>query len=88
MSVGVAQLGKKATHLPTYFFLRFFDIFRSDFGKYFCGVFYFLMQRNGQKRDKKQIERKKMTQQNIPPQLFCHFFVDTFSSWEMHKSSK
>jgi hypothetical protein len=33
--------------------LRFFEIFRSDFRKYFYGVFGLLLQRNGQKRDKK-----------------------------------
>jgi hypothetical protein len=42
--------------------LRFFEIFRSVFRKYFCDVFGFLMQRNGQKRDKKnqrEDDRKK-----------------------------
>jgi hypothetical protein len=43
--------GGKATYLPTYLFLRFFEIFRSDFRKYVHGVFGLLMQRNGQKRD-------------------------------------
>jgi hypothetical protein len=38
------------TYLPA-FFMRFFEIFRSDFRKYFYGVFGLLMQRNGQKRD-------------------------------------
>jgi hypothetical protein len=42
---------KKRGYLPTYLFLRFFEIFRSDFRKYFCGVFGLLMPRNGQKRD-------------------------------------
>jgi hypothetical protein len=36
--------------------LRFFEIFRSDFRKYFYGAFGLLMQRNGQKRDKKKID--------------------------------
>jgi hypothetical protein len=45
---------KKRGYLPTYFFLRFFEIFRFDFRKYFNGVFGLLMQRNGQKRDKKK----------------------------------
>jgi hypothetical protein len=40
---------KKATCLPTYLFLIFFEIFRSDFRKYFYGVLGLLMQRNGQK---------------------------------------
>jgi hypothetical protein len=31
------------TYLPTYLFLRFFEIFRSDFRKYFYGVFGLLM---------------------------------------------
>jgi hypothetical protein len=55
---------KRRTYLPpTYLpFLRFFEIYRSDFRKYFCGVFGLRMQRNGQKRDKKKSgkdERKK-----------------------------
>jgi hypothetical protein len=45
---------KEATYLPTYLlFLRFFEIFGSDFRKHFYGVFELPMQRNGQKRDKK-----------------------------------
>jgi hypothetical protein len=45
---------KKKNDVPTYLlFLRFFEIFWSDFRKYFYGVFGLLMQRNGQKRDKK-----------------------------------
>jgi hypothetical protein len=47
----------RRTYLPT-FFLRFFEIFRSDFRKYVCGVFELLMQRNGQKRDKKKSKGK------------------------------
>jgi hypothetical protein len=44
--------GKTKSDVPTYLpFLRFFEIFRSDFRKYFYGVFGLLMQRNGQKRD-------------------------------------
>jgi hypothetical protein len=44
---------KKKTGVPTYLpFLRFFEIFRSDFRKCFYGVFGLLMQRNGQKGDK------------------------------------
>jgi hypothetical protein len=49
---------KRRTYLPT-FFLRFFEIFRSDLRKYFYGVFGLLMQRNGQKRDKKKIDGKR-----------------------------
>jgi hypothetical protein len=44
-------------------FLRFFEIFRSDFRKYLYGVFGLLMLRNGQKRDKKskkKDDRKKV----------------------------
>jgi hypothetical protein len=63
---------KKRGYLPTYLFLRFFEIFRSDFRKYFYGVFGLLMQRNGQKRDKNfsmgKDERKKV------------FFFSTFSA--------
>ena len=56
---------EKKSDVPTYLpFLRFFEIFRSDFRKYFYGVFGLLMQRNGQKRDKKKSmgkdERKKV----------------------------
>jgi hypothetical protein len=58
------------TYLPT-FFLRFFEIFRSDFRKYFYGVFGLLMQRNGQKRDKK-IRWEKTKGKN--------FFFSTFSA--------
>jgi hypothetical protein len=44
---------RKKNDVPTYLpFLRFFEIFRSDFRKYFYGVFGLLMQRNGQKRYK------------------------------------
>jgi hypothetical protein len=34
---------KKRGYLPTYLFLSFFEIFRSDFRKYFYGVFGLLM---------------------------------------------
>jgi hypothetical protein len=37
---------KKATYLPTYLFLRNFEIFRSDFRKYVFGVFELLMRNN------------------------------------------
>jgi hypothetical protein len=62
---------KRRTYLPTYLFLRFFEIFRSDFRKYFYGVFGLRMQRNGQKRDKKiDGKRRKETP----------FFLSTFSA--------
>jgi hypothetical protein len=67
----------KTTYLPTYLFLRFFEIFRSDFRKYFYGVFGLLMQRNGQKRDKKKSkgkdDRKKV--------FFLNFFGQKFLTW-------
>jgi hypothetical protein len=47
-----AEEEEKYDDQDTYFFLRFFEIFRSDFRKCFCGIFGLLMQRNGQKRDK------------------------------------
>jgi hypothetical protein len=49
---GEKRKKKKATYLPTYLFLRFFEIFRSDFRKYFYGILGLLVQRNAQKRDK------------------------------------
>jgi hypothetical protein len=66
-------------------FLRFFKIFRSDFRKYFNGVFEFLMQRNGQKRDKKTKRKttgnkffsstfgKKLLTRTSPKKLFMVF---------------
>jgi hypothetical protein len=54
------------TYLP---FLRFFEIFRSEFRKYFYGVFGLLMQRNGQKRDKK-IDGKRRKEKSFFSQLF------------------
>jgi hypothetical protein len=45
---------KKKSDAPTYLpFLRFFEIFRSEFRKYFYGVFGLPMQRNGQNAIKK-----------------------------------
>jgi hypothetical protein len=38
--------------------LRFFEIFRSGFGKYLYGVFELVMQRNGQKRDLEKSKEK------------------------------
>jgi hypothetical protein len=46
----VSQGAPKKKKNPTYLLLlRFFEIFRSDFRKYFYGVFELVMQRNGQK---------------------------------------
>jgi hypothetical protein len=43
---------EKKNDVPTYLlFLRFFEIFRSDFRKKNYGVFGSIMQRNDQKRD-------------------------------------
>jgi hypothetical protein len=43
---------KKKSDVPTYLlFLSFFEVFSTDFRKYFYGVFELLMQRKGQKRD-------------------------------------
>jgi hypothetical protein len=63
---------KKKSDVPTDLpFLRFFAIFRSDFRKYLYGVFGFLMQRNGQKRDKKNRWEKTTGKK---------FFFSTFSA--------
>jgi hypothetical protein len=52
---GAPKKKKQKNDVPTYLpFLRFFEIFRSDFRKHFYGGFGFLMQRNGQKRDLKK----------------------------------
>jgi hypothetical protein len=59
---------KRRTYLPP---LRFFEVFGSDFRKYFCGVFGLLMQRNGQKRDKKNRWEKTKGKR---------FFFSTFSA--------
>jgi hypothetical protein len=61
---------KKPTYLPTYLFLRFFEIFRSVFRKHFYGVFGLLMQRNGQKRDKKNLMGKDDRKKVFFSQLF------------------
>jgi hypothetical protein len=62
----------KKTGVPTYLpFLRFFEIFRSDFRKYFNGVFGLLVQRNGQKRDKNNFDGKRRKEKSFFfPQLF------------------
>jgi hypothetical protein len=58
---------KRRTYL---LFLRFFEIFRSDLRKYFCGVFGLIMQRNGQKRDKRKSMGKDERKKGFFPQLF------------------
>jgi hypothetical protein len=52
---GALKRPQKTTYLvlPTYLFLRCFEIFRSDLRKKTSGVFGLLMQRNGQKDEKK-----------------------------------
>jgi len=50
--------------------LRFFEVFRSDFRKYFYGVFGLLMQRNGQKRDKQKSKAKDDRNKFFFSQLF------------------
>jgi hypothetical protein len=69
-----AKEKKKATYqwyLPTYLpFLRFFEIFRSDFQKYLYGVFGLPMQRNGQKRYKKKSMGKDGRKKVFFSQLF------------------
>jgi hypothetical protein len=66
------QIKNKKTDVPTYLlFLRFFEIFRSDFRKYFYGVFGLLIQRNGEKRDKKTKSKGKYDRKRLFfPQLF------------------
>jgi hypothetical protein len=63
-------------------FLRFFlEIFWSDFRKHFNGVFGLLMQRNGQKYDKKdrrgKTTRKKFFSLNSPPKKFLMVFLNS-----------
>jgi hypothetical protein len=66
-----AEEKKQKTGVPTYLpFLRFFEIFRSDFRKYLYGVFGLLMQRNGQKRDKKKSMGKDDRKKVFFSQLF------------------
>jgi hypothetical protein len=51
----------------------FFEIFRCDFRKYFSGIFGLLMQRNRQKRDKKNRREKTKGKK--------FFFLSTFSDF-------
>jgi hypothetical protein len=69
---GAPKKKKEKSDVPTYLpFLRFFELLRSDFRKYFYGVFGILMQRNGQKRDKKNRWEKTKGKK---------FFFSTFSA--------
>jgi hypothetical protein len=78
---GRRRRGKKSD-VPTYLlFLRFFAIFRSDFRKYFYGVFGLLMQRNGQKRDK----TKSMGKDDRKKVFFLNFFGQKFLTWTFPK---
>jgi hypothetical protein len=62
---------KNKTDVPTYLpFLRFFEIFKPDFRKYFYGVLGLLMQRNGQKRYKKKSMGKDGRKKVFFSQLF------------------
>jgi hypothetical protein len=63
-------------------FLRFFEVFRSNFRKYLYGVFG-LLQRNGQNRDKKnrcedEDDRKKVF-------FSLNFFGQKFLTWTSSK---
>jgi hypothetical protein len=80
---------------PIYFLGTFFEIFRSDFGKYFYGVFELVMQRSGQKRDKK-IEGKKCQEkfffstfwQKVFDMDFPHFFNGVFELLLLRNAQK
>jgi hypothetical protein len=71
---------KKKSDVPTYLlFLRFFEIFRLDLRNFFYGVFGLLMQRNGQKRDKKKSmgkdeRRKVFFPSTFRPKVFDMYF--------------
>jgi hypothetical protein len=82
--------------------LRFFEIFRSDFRKDFYGVLGLLMQRNGQKRDKKksmgkddrkkvffsQLFQPKVFDMDFPPKVFFGVFeLPLLRSSETHKNA-
>jgi hypothetical protein len=79
---GAPKKRRKKSDAPTYLpFLRFFKTPRSDFRKYFYGVFGLIMQRNGQKRYKKnrweKTEGKKF--------YFLNFFGQKFLTWTSPK---
>jgi hypothetical protein len=77
---GGREEGGKATHLPTYFHVPFF-FWGGWVGGVFYGVFELLMQRNGQKRDKK-IEGKNIEGKSFfSPQPFCK----KLSTWTFPK---
>jgi hypothetical protein len=79
---GAPKKKKEKSDVPTYLpFLRFFAIFRSDFLKYFYGVCELLMQRNGQKRDKKN-PREKTKGKKL---FFLNFFGQKFLTWTFPK---
>jgi hypothetical protein len=68
---------KKATYLPTYLFLRFLRFLGLILENVFYGVFGFLMQRNGQKRDK-QNDGKRRQEKSF---VFLNFFGQQFLTW-------
>jgi hypothetical protein len=83
LAQGAPKKKEKKSDVPTHpSFLRFFAIFRSDFRKYFYGVFGFLMQRNGQKRDKKN-RWEKTTGKKF---FFLNFFGQKFLTWTFPKT--
>jgi hypothetical protein len=68
---GAPKKKKEKSDVPIYLpFLRFFEIFRSDFRKHFYGAFGLLIQRNGQKRYKKIFDGKRRKEKSFFPQLF------------------
>jgi hypothetical protein len=74
-----AEKKKKKNDGPHYRpFFGFFEIFRSDLRKYVYGVFRLLMQRNGQKRDKKKSMGKDERKKVFFPQLFRPKIFDTY----------
>jgi hypothetical protein len=75
---GAEEEKKKATYLPTYLFLRLFEIFRSDFRNYLYGVFGLLMQRNGQKRDIKNRWENTSDRKKVPFFSTFNFFGQKF----------
>jgi hypothetical protein len=73
---GAPKKKTQKTGVPTYLpFLRFFEIFRSDFRKYFYGAFGLLMQRNGQKRDKNNFDVKRRKEKSF---FSLNFFGQKF----------
>jgi hypothetical protein len=70
---------KKKSDVPTYLpsLSFFFEILRSDFRKYFYGVFGLLMQRNGQERCKNNRWEKTEGKKGF----FLNFFGQKFLTW-------